>query len=533
MPHAVPHAMPGAFAVPRALDPERPQIWLEQQIWGHRFYNDQTPWLLLLEALGLMACRAADRNCGGQVFPGVSAGCDPSGSAESASIHESMRYELKAARRLRRILFADRGIEDAAQEQAVSDAVLWDRWLAGAGEAEFGYLRARFARFSGFRNAVALLRGSEVEPQRKRRLTSRHLAPCGPAMLCADYGEARRGPGTNSNINKDRRFFARGGELLFLMLNRSGRAEALEPLVKRRLLSPRSRWNRLAERLAPPEPDAPVTFDTGYLPLPRHRAYKALGRDWLSLLSLDALPDDHLSEPLMRLSALAAVRYIAERAAEVLGEDRPLMPIDTMGPETAGLRKLSRAAFARHRDMTRRAIERVADDFIAFPAWVDACRQHNPTKAALELVRAHFGFEPKEPGSRTLAALPHAIKEAALDNHEQHLGRVMGFYAEQIGLAARRGASRWYVLGDPLLEAVVLGNVAAPVEYEAFLALLHGRYGFVIGTEAAGRHYTHVNYQQVKANQQHLEDRLRMLGLLKRLSDDCAFVINPFWTERT
>ena len=109
----------------------------------------------------------------------------------------------------------------------------------------------------------------------------------------------------------------------------------------------------------------------------------------------------------------------------------------------------------------------------------------------------------------------------------------MGFYAEQIGLATRRGASRWYVLGDPLLEAVVLGNVAAPVEYEAFLALLHDRYGFVIGTEVAGRRYTHVNYQQVKANQQHLEDRLRMLGLLKRLSDDCAFVINPFWTERT
>ena len=515
------HTMPGTFAVPSYLDTSGIEIWLEQQIWGHRLYNDQTPWLLLLEAVGLMAHRAADQNCGTRVFPGVS------------PTHENMRYELKAAKRLRQILFADRYIDEIANEQAVSDAVLWSRWFATAGatgEADFGYLKSRFLKFSSFRNAVTLLRGSEVEPQRKRRLTSRHLAPRGPAMLSADYGEGRR---RSAGVDKDRRFFARGGELLFLMLNRSGHADALEALVKKRLLSPRSRWNRLAEQLAPPEQESPVAFDNiGYLPLPSHRVYETLGRDWVSLLLLDSLPDDHLSEPLMRLSALAVIRYIAERAAEVLGEDRPLMPIDTMGPNTAGLRKLSRDAFARHRDMTRKAIEKVADDFVRSPAWSGACGQPNPTKAALELVDARFGYDPKEQASRTISTLPQAIKDAALDNHNEHLGLVMSFYAEHIGLAARRGSSRWYVLSDPLLDAIVLGNVADPMEYEAFLEMLHERYGFVIGTEVAGRHYTNVNYQQVKANQRHLEDRLRMLGLLKRLSDDCAFVVNPFWTEQ-
>ena len=514
------HIMPGAFAIPGFLDTAGIEIWLEQQVWGHRLYNDQTPWLLLLEAVGLMAFRAGDQNCGTQVFPGVS------------DTHENMRYELKAAKRLRQILFSDRNIDEIANGQAVSDAVLWSRWFASAGatsEVDFGYLKARFVKFSSFRNAVTLLRGSEIEPQRKRRLTSRHLAPRGPAMLSADYGEGRR---RSAGVDKDRRFFARGGELLFLMLNRSGHSEALETLVKRRLLSRHSRWNRLAEHLAPPEQENPVAFENiGYLPLPFHPAYGVLGRDWVSLLSLASLPDDHLSEPLMRLSALAIVRYIVERAAEVLGEGRPLMPIDTRGPNTAGLRKLSRDAFARHRDMTRKVIERVTDDFVASEAWKRACKQPNPTKAALELIEARFGFEPKEMGSRTLGALPQAIKEAALDNHNEHLGLVMGFYAEHIGLAARRGSSRWYVLSDPMLEAIVLGNVADPMEYEAFLETLHVRYGFVIGTEVAGRCYTNVNYQQVKANQKHLEERLRMLGLLKRLSDDCAFVVNPFWTE--
>jgi hypothetical protein len=181
--------------------------------------------------------------------------------------------------------------------------------------------------------------------------------------------------------------------------------------------------------------------------------------------------------------------------------------------------------------MTRKAIERVVDDFVASDDWAEARRQPNPTKAVLELVEGRFGFEPKDPATRTLAMLPQAIREAAIDNHNEHLGLVLGFYAEHIGLAARRGSSRWYVISDAMLEAVVLGNVAEPMEYETFLEKLHERYGFVIGTEVASRHYTNVNYQQVKANQRHLEERLRMLGLLKRLSDDCAFVVNPFWTD--
>jgi hypothetical protein len=82
-----------------------------------------------------------------------------------------------------------------------------------------------------------------------------------------------------------------------------------------------------------------------------------------------------------------------------------------------------------------------------------------------------------------------------------------------------------------MLEAVVLANVAEPLEYETFLEKLHERYGFVIGTKIASANYTGINDQQVKANQRHLEERLRTLGLLKRLSDDCAFVVNPFWAS--
>jgi hypothetical protein len=499
--------LPGALRIPGFLENGlgRVDIWLEQQVWGHRFYNDQTTWLLLLEAVNLMAFRAADKNTE-QVFPGLN------------GEHENMKYETNRARKIRQILFTDRHIDEIANESAISDVGLWSRWFATrgqSGEVEFGYLKSRFATFNSFRNAVTLLRGCQLEPERVRRFTSYHLAPRGPAMLSGDYGEEPKRPGS---VDKDRRFFGRGGELLYLMLNRSGRTQTLEDLVRERLLSSRSRWNRLATQLAPPEAEAAITVDNiGYMPMPDHRTYGVLADDWLALLSLDGLPDDYLSEPLMRLSALSVVRYIFERAADVLGESRPLMPIDAMGPTAAGMRKLARDALARHRDMTRKAVVRMVENFVASPEWDAALHQSNPSKAALDLLRSSLGYTPKEPGAskdngetqnKTVDEIVAGLREAALSAHNDRLGLVPGLYSEQIGLAARRGSSRWYVLSDPMLEAVVLANVKEPMEFEAFLERLFDRYGFVIGTEVARRCYGSLYQQHVKSNQRPLEERL-------------------------
>src|SRR5690606_9189814 len=132
-----------------------------------------------------------------------------------------------------------------------------ERLGAGA-EAKFGYLQDRFTSFAAFRNAVVLLRSAEIESGRKRRATSRHLAPRGPDMLAADFGEKK-----SDRADKDRRFFSRGGELLYLMLNRSAFREQLEPLIVERLLTEQSRWNALAKVMQPNEQEEPLEFDIG------------------------------------------------------------------------------------------------------------------------------------------------------------------------------------------------------------------------------------------------------------------------------
>ncbi|QEL21916.1 hypothetical protein FQV39_04470 [Bosea sp. F3-2] len=504
--------LPGAKPLPGSLEIRNIEIWLEQQIWGHRFFSDQTPWFLLLEALGVIASRAADKNHD-RIFPG-----EPADGK-----HEQFSYSMSTRPALRILLFKDRHIDEIADSQAVSDNSMWSRWfdLVPGGEPQFGYLKDRFTRFSAFRNAVALLRGAEVESERKRRPNSRHLAPRGPDMLAADFGET-----TNGGINKDRRFFARGGELLYLMLNRSQHRDKLENAVRERLLSPGSRWNALAKILQPEGQQPTAGFEVGYLPLPKHEVYDTLAQDWLALLSLRGLPEDNLPEPLMRLSGLAVINYMTLRSAEVLGVSPTEFPVDMISPDTLAVQRISKDCFRRHRDQSRLAIGKIVEEFAKSPEYLDAAKQANPFRAMKELVEKRFNYGL---ASTPLARVPAELKEQAISNHDQHLGRVVGFYAEQIGFAvARRGTGRWYAASDGLIEALVLANVKHPMEFETFLETLWKRYRIVIGSGVGRQAFQTANYAHLKANQRLLEDRLRVLGLLKRLSDDCAFVTNPF-----
>jgi hypothetical protein len=493
------------------------KIWLEQRIWGHRIHNDQTPWLLLLETLNIMAAYASNKNIG-KIFP------DP------GETQEGKAYDMQPRTELRYLLFRDRGLDEIAGTQTIADASQWAAWFARTpdGAEKYGYLRDRFVNFTALRNAVALLRGAEVESERHRRPTSRHLAPRGIDMLAADYGE--KGGVEKGSMNKDRRFFARGGELLYLMLNRSSSRETLEPLIKKRLIGDNSRWNQLAKVLQSNQSDSAVNIDSfGYLPLASHPSYDRLAEDWAALLSLDALPDDSIPEPLMRLSGLGALQYIVERAADVVGETRPPFPVDMLSEETLNVQKFSKDCYIRHRELSRKAIKKLAQSLTDSEQWREAKRQQNAEKALKELIVKTFKYEPNAKDAEGMA---EEIVNTAIENHDQHLGRVVGFYAEEIGLTvARRGNGRWYAFSDGMLEALVLANVKAPMEFEAFLERLWKRYAFVIGTEAREREFPVSNYEHFRSNQRLLEDRLRILGLLKRLSDDCAFVINPFFQD--
>ena len=72
------------------------------------------------------------------------------------------------------------------------------------------------------------------------------------------------------------------------------------------------------------------------------------------------------------------------------------------------------------------------------------------------------------------------------------------------------------------------------VEVDEFLHVAKQRYGLVIGDAEGARLVKDkkVDQEALSENQSNLESRLVGLGLVRKLSDSCSFVENPFGTGR-
>lgn len=185
-------------------------VWVDEAIWGHRFYNDQTPWLVFLEFLSVFR----DRQLNGKALNETRVGGN----------HEAITYHLPRLVPLRELIFNNPQIQHI-ETVGKSDAEKWASWTKQFnGDHDYEYLQRRFGEFSKFARVVEFFQNTAVEPHRQRRWTSRFLFPYGPYCLYADL------PG-NSAGSPDRRFFARGGELLYLMLARSGQGPELSSLI--------------------------------------------------------------------------------------------------------------------------------------------------------------------------------------------------------------------------------------------------------------------------------------------------------------
>jgi hypothetical protein len=79
----------------------------------------------------------------------------------------------------------------------------------------------------------------------------------------------------------------------------------------------------------------------------------------------------------------------------------------------------------------------------------------------------------------------------------------------------------------------LFANVAKRTELHQFLDKLYRRYGIVFGDKEGEKVLPsdQLDKKAFQANSRRLEQRLSSLGLLRRLSDGCAYVINPYWTE--
>lgn len=493
---------------------------VDEHIWGHRLYDEQLPHLLMLEFLGVL------------------------GSNLDAPLQRvdatALRFRPQRQTRLRAILFNNPYVESIRQRSIANEEKwrLWNERFAqdciSLGGWDLGYLRQRFSEFDDFAKAVELLRSSAFEARSNKRWSSKFVFPFGPDALYEDVRVKDDGAASN-----DRRFFARGGELLYLMLSRATRGTELGALLKERLFDATAPMNRLARALQG-EPEVASSRSVGYLPYESHPRFDIVCDDWLAILSRDMPVYDAL-EHLIANAGLNMLLYFLECARAEAGDADPVEIVcEIVSRERTKVRALSGDSFQVNQGLSLRAVRASVEKVRMSEEWDQASKSGDPNGAAATLMRSWFqwptvdGTEGDAAESDTGDELISKLATAAEARHEQHVGKIHGAWSRALGLTSRRLSRRTrYAPNDKLLKTLVVALVDDRMQFDDFLALASARYGLIVGDVEGARliKSQQVDQEAMSDNKDKLEARLVGLGLVRKLSDSCSFVENPFASE--
>lgn len=498
--------------LPHREDYRDNSMWVDEQIWGHRLWDSESPWLLFLEFLNVAeGCRRTSKLFDSNPTP--------------------LTYRPYKRLHLRNILFNNETLFQI-DERYSDNGTAWSKWLEWIGDhakgvvsRDFSYLRNRFQSFHQFVSLVGMLRGSAVESESNKRWSSRFVFPFGPNALYEDLNVNAAG-----NVSREYINFGRTGELMYLMLSRSASAPQLREIFES-LLAGNNPWNKLLALFQPSEDEDQHTRKDSFLPYRQHPVFDRLAEDWLHVLGL-RLPGFDAFPHLVTLGALHVLLYQLTVAAEWTNS-RLKFICEVVAPRKTLVREFSAINYQDNNLLPQRALEAYLAQISKSPEWQEAVNEpspFNPCKVILEeKVRWPRNDEDYE-GCSEPDSLLTELRRAAINRHRQHVANVHRNYGRDIGLVSKRGTNRLrYAPTDSLLKALVLANVSTRLEYKEFLQRVFQRYGFVFGEREAELVLAKEDFEKkaFQANSLRLEQRLSSLGMLRRLSDACAYVQNP------
>lgn len=502
---------------------EKHDAWVSEAIWGHRL--ERQPFsALLLEFLGM----AEGMHRQNQLF----APTQPS---------ENPQYIAHRSLQLRNILFNNPRMEEILKDSQGSDAEAWKTWLqvmketasvSGGVTTDFSYLRTRFDTFGELVNVVCLLRRITVDPGTERSWTTQFVFPIGPAALYEALLEKGEG------FERTRRVFTRTGELAYLMLTR-----ASEPLRNqlREGLKPsfdtQTSRNKLVLRLlSSPEPDPGDRKGGTYLPYKHHPAFDRMAEDLAAILNLQ-LPDQDGFQYLQPLLGLHLYLYGLETANYWIGKSGlPPIVCEILAPRSDLVRKAAVESYLTNDALGGQAVRTYLDRSVfSDPELQETLQSQTLDDQAKKefmielLVRRCALNRQKVEGldAKAVRQSFHTMTDRLFRNGTAD--GLMGL-ATGCGLVSKRGPNRFrYAPTDELLRALVLSNVTTPVEETVFLRNLYARYRLVVGpTEAKPVVLSHLfDETDFKKNRDRFAQHLIGMGLARRMSDACTYIVNP------
>jgi hypothetical protein len=202
--------------------------------------------------------------------------------------------------------------------------------------------------------------------------------------------------------------------------------------------------------------------------------------------------------------------------------------LEVHSPRSDAVRRAARYSYQLNDELPGRRIQAALDCIKSTPEVGGTLEAEDKQMLKDELRRRWWPKVDKCGKAATAKKLWHEFSERVKKRHGQHLGRVHHEYMRSCGFSSREGTNAYrYCPSDAFLRTLVLANVPERMDYESFLDRLFERYGIAI----AKRHARLVlpgDLSEFDANTERLLDRLTRLGLVYRLSDACAYVINRY-----
>lgn len=494
-------------------------MWIDEAIWGHRLYDEQTPWLCMMEFLNVLQSQYKD------------------GKAFQETTYNSLRYTAHSRMYLRNILFNNPQMKIIENDHFIDNNAQWKKWIdemnknkGGINSGDFSYLKECIPNFQDFVDVIKFLQTTTIEGENNKRWSSQFIFPYGPDCLYEDLRV------TGTNTSNDRRFFGRTGELLYLMISRSNKKDEILSYLKDKMLDGKSPFNRLVAKLQPDDEEhGGIKRDGGYLPFANLPEYDLLSEDWVNLFKCN-MPNYDVFPHLVNITGLHFVIYLLNRSKEVLTNvNKTTFVLEIIAPQKTIIRDLASISYSENNNLSKQAVEEYVLGLKKTDAWKQVELSDEPYEAAKGLIERKFYWRNiDEASSTTPESLLNEFLKKVTTRHKQHVQNFHRVWGKEIGLVSKRNSRRLrYAPTDTLIKALVLSNVKSKMEFQEFLECLYEKYGFIIGDRQARMLLEEGNADQeaFSENAIRLEERLSSMGLLKRLSDACAYVENPYVKE--
>ncbi|WP_371187836.1 hypothetical protein [Thalassotalea maritima] len=478
-----------------------------ENIWGHRFRSDQTPALLFFELLCVIESQLQAKKHGliENIF-----------SPSNTTLYFKHRQFFKL-----RILLYQNEILETLESSDLTDSEKWEKQfeyltsikndLFSFNEEDINHIRVNFSSFESFYNAIKILCSLTFDPLSKKRWSSKFIYPISIDYVWCDFD--------NKNGTEDRRFFARGGELVYLMLCRAGddTKARLESCFEEWLGEGENAFTKLANLLVRKEERIPLSEqkrkELGFLPYTALDIFDNFGRDISGIMSLDLEKLDKI-KVMIDMVGFHVGNYIYSIGDTYSNQSnpkelrRPFYIVEVMSKVTNSIRKTSIQSISTQRNNLKRSLALVKDNiFRLYEDYLNTDDLSEPER--LKLIKEEL-----------------SAAESYLANHISNYPNIC---FREIGLLSKKNTRSYrYVLTEDFLHSLVvtiLGNDKR-LEFKTFINELKSRY--FIFVDIPPNNSFELIQRDLNRNVKNLASLLYQMGMLRHLSDACSYVINPY-----